>query len=45
MQWKADSERKAREKAEVKAVAEAMRVQIAQKVGQGKKPKPKLSRP
>ena len=40
-QWKANLERKAREKAEVKAAAEVMRVQIAQKVGQGKKPKPK----
>ncbi|KIM64520.1 hypothetical protein SCLCIDRAFT_23534 [Scleroderma citrinum Foug A] len=39
--WKADSERKVREKAEVKAEMEAMRAQIAQKVGQGKKPKPK----
>ncbi|KIM63722.1 hypothetical protein SCLCIDRAFT_23905 [Scleroderma citrinum Foug A] len=37
--WKADSERKAREKAEAKAVAEVMRAQIAQKVGQGKKRK------
>ena len=41
MWWKADSERKAREKAEAKAVAEAMRAQIAQKAGQGEKPKPK----
>ena len=40
-QWKADLERKAREKAEAKAAAEVMRVQIAQKAGQGKKPKPK----
>ncbi|KIM61147.1 hypothetical protein SCLCIDRAFT_26122 [Scleroderma citrinum Foug A] len=39
--WKADSERKAREKAEAKAAAEAMRAQIVQKVGQGEKPKPK----
>ena len=38
--WQTDLERKAREKAEAKAV-EAMRVQIAQKAGQGKKPKPK----
>ena len=30
-----------REKAKVKAEMEAMRAQIAQKVGQGKKPKPK----
>ncbi|KIM69856.1 hypothetical protein SCLCIDRAFT_19641 [Scleroderma citrinum Foug A] len=42
--WKADSERKAREKAEAKAVVEVMRGQIAQKVGQGKKPKPKQCR-
>ena len=41
-QWKADSERKAREKAEAKVVVEAMRAQIAQKAGQGKKPKPKV---
>ena len=34
-------ERKVREKAEAKAVVEAMRGQIAQKAGQGKKPKPK----
>ena len=40
--WKANSERKAREKAEAKAVAEAMRVQIVQKVGQGEKPKAKV---
>ena len=40
-QWKANLERKAREKAEAKAAAEVMRVQIAQKAGQGKKPKPK----
>ena len=39
--WKADSERKAREKAEAKAAVEVMRAQIAQKAGQGKKPKPK----
>ncbi|KIM66062.1 hypothetical protein SCLCIDRAFT_22274 [Scleroderma citrinum Foug A] len=39
--WKADSERKAREKAEAKAAAEVMRAQIAQKAGQGEKPKPK----
>ena len=39
--WKADLERKAREKAEAKAAAEAMRAQIAQKAGQGEKPKPK----
>ena len=39
--WQADSERKAREKAGAKAVAEAMRAQIAQKAGQGDKPKPK----
>ena len=39
--WKADSERKAREKAEAKVAAEVMRVQIAQKAGQGEKPKPK----
>ena len=39
--WKADSERKVREKAEAKAAAEAMRAQIVQKVGQGEKPKPK----
>ncbi|KIM62261.1 hypothetical protein SCLCIDRAFT_25184 [Scleroderma citrinum Foug A] len=39
--WKADSERKAREKAEAKAAAEAMRAQIAQKAGQGEKPKHK----
>ena len=39
--WQADSERKVREKAEAKVVAEAMRAQIAQKAGQGEKPKPK----
>ncbi|KIM65175.1 hypothetical protein SCLCIDRAFT_22993 [Scleroderma citrinum Foug A] len=39
VRWKADSERKAREKAEAKAAAEAMRAQIAQKAGQGEKPK------
>ena len=39
--WKADSERKAREKAEAKVVLEAMRAQIAQKAGQSEKPKPK----
>ena len=39
--WKADSERKVREKAKVKVVAEAMRAQIVQKAGEGKKPKPK----
>ena len=39
--WKANSERKAREKAEVKVAVEAMRAQIAQKAGQDKKPKPK----
>ena len=42
VRWKADSERKAREKAEAKAVVEVMRGQIAQKAGQGKKPKPKV---
>ncbi|KIM55472.1 hypothetical protein SCLCIDRAFT_30331 [Scleroderma citrinum Foug A] len=41
VQWQANSERKAREKAEAKVVAEAMRAQIAQKAGQGEKPKPK----
>ena len=41
VQWQANSERKAREKAEAKAAMEAMRVLIVQKVGQGKKPKPK----
>ena len=40
-QWQANSERKAREKAEAKAATEAMRALIAQKAGQGKKPKPK----
>ncbi|KIM60407.1 hypothetical protein SCLCIDRAFT_26619 [Scleroderma citrinum Foug A] len=39
--WKANLERKAREKAEAMAAAEVMRAQIAQKVGQGEKPKPK----
>ena len=39
--WQANLERKAREKAEAKAVVEAMRAQIAQKAGQGEKPKPK----
>ena len=39
--WKADSERKAREKAEAKVAVEAMRAQIVQKAGQGEKPKPK----
>ena len=39
--WKADSERKVREKAKVKVVAEVMRAQIVQKAGQGEKPKPK----
>ncbi|KIM66075.1 hypothetical protein SCLCIDRAFT_22290 [Scleroderma citrinum Foug A] len=39
--WKANSERKVREKAEVKVAMEVMRVQIAQKAGQGEKPKPK----
>ena len=41
VQWQANSERKAREKAKVKAVMEAMRVLIAQKAGQGEKPKPR----
>ena len=41
VRWKADSERKAREKAEAKVAVEVMRAQIAQKVGQGEKPKPK----
>ena len=40
VQWQANLERKVREKAEVKAVTEAMRVLIAQKAGQGEKPKP-----
>ena len=40
--WQADSERKAREKAEAKAASEAMKAHIAQKVAQGKKPKPKV---
>ena len=39
--WQAKKERKAREKAEAKAAVEVMRAQIAQKAGQGKKPKPK----
>ena len=39
--WKADLERKVREKAKAKVVAKVMRAQIAQKAGQGKKPKPK----
>ena len=41
VQWKADSERKVREKAKAKVAAEAMRAQIVQKAGQGEKPKPK----
>ena len=41
-QWQADMERKVREKAEAKAVAEVMRAHIVQKVVQGKKPKPKV---
>ena len=40
--WQANMERKAREKAEVKAVSEVMKVHIVQKVAQGKKPKPKV---
>ena len=40
--WQADLERKAREKAEVKVAMEAMRALIAQKVGQGEKPKSKV---
>ena len=40
--WKADLERKVREKAKAKVVAKVMRAQIAQKAGQGKKPKPKV---
>ncbi|KIM68375.1 hypothetical protein SCLCIDRAFT_20306 [Scleroderma citrinum Foug A] len=43
-QWQADSERKVREKAEVKAATEVMRVLRAQKAGQGEKPKPKRKR-
>ena len=39
--WKADSGRKVREKAKAKVAAEVMRVQIAQKAGQGEKSKPK----
>ena len=40
--WQANMERKARQKAEAKVVAEVMRAHIAQKVVQGKKPKPKV---
>ncbi|KIM51644.1 hypothetical protein SCLCIDRAFT_33287 [Scleroderma citrinum Foug A] len=39
--WQANMERKARQKAEAKVVAEVMRAHIAQKAVQGKKPKPK----
>ncbi|KIM61787.1 hypothetical protein SCLCIDRAFT_25605 [Scleroderma citrinum Foug A] len=39
--WQADLERKAREKAKAKVAMEAMRALIAQKVGQGEKPKSK----
>ncbi|KIM67391.1 hypothetical protein SCLCIDRAFT_21266 [Scleroderma citrinum Foug A] len=42
VRWQADLERKAREKAEAKVASEAMKVCIAQRVAQGKKPKPKI---
>ncbi|KIM65441.1 hypothetical protein SCLCIDRAFT_22641 [Scleroderma citrinum Foug A] len=44
VQWQADSERKAREKAKVKVAMEVMKARIVQKVVQGEKPKPKQRR-
>ena len=42
VQWQANLERKAREKAEAKVASEVMKVHIAQRVAQGKKPKLKV---